>query len=52
MNQSSMTPAKEQRLCVARNVERRVSRGNLASIGIHVQERGESRSAAEKQVRR
>ena len=47
-----MTPAREQRLSVARDSERRVSRGNLASIGIHVQERGESRSAQENQVRR
>ena len=47
-----MTPAREQMLPVARDSERRVSRGNLASIGIHVQERGESRSAQEKQVRR
>ena len=40
-----------QRLSVVGEGERKVSRGNLTSIGIHVQERGESRSAARKQVR-
>ena len=46
-----MNHAKENTLSVQRDGERRGSRSNLASIGIHVQQRGETRSAAQKQVR-
>ena len=46
-----MTRDKEHRLSVPRDSERRGSRSNLANIGIHVQERRETRSAVQKQVR-
>ena len=49
MNLAGM-PSNQGKLSIVKDSERRGSRTNLANIGIHVQDRRNSRYAMEKQV--
>ena len=50
MNTARM-PSNQGKLSVVKDSERRGSRTNLANIGIHVQDRRNSRNTMEKQVK-